>query len=275
MGVFALLSRTGSVRCCFMSPVSPMWRNRIRADSLFTSGRNIMTSWLIMMVRMLLLCNIAVCSCGFLLFHRGRHLSRPLMWPMTHLCLHCKNNVVIHSPDHLQMWPKWSQICPQWIYGAFTPLLKAVHLGSERAACKREIICRFQKTTESKLSFQYMIILNHVFFISQRFTKVGSRLCWRLEGSQVPPPQKSMDKSPSRTRGAVSMLLSGVMTSGFIPTRRASSWVSPPSLSPWMLPRSNLQENTRFLSSLHTRPSSTHLSVCLSIWIPATCYCPY
>ena len=131
------------------------------------------------------------------------------------------------------------------------------------------------ENNKSKLSFQYKMILNRVFFISQRFMKVGSRLCWHLEASQVPPLQKSMDKSPSRTQGAVSMQLSGVTTSGFTPTRRASSWVSPPSLSPWMLPRSNLQENTRFLSSLHTRPSSTHLSVCLSIWMPVTCYCPY
>lgn len=70
-----------------------------------------------------------------------------------------------------------------------------------------------------------------VFGFPQRFRMVGSLLFWQLEAIQAPPLQNSMDKSPLRTCGAVPMLQSGDTTSGFTPTRRASSWASPPSPS--------------------------------------------
>lgn len=111
-------------------------------------------------------------------------------------------------------------------------------------------------------------------FFFQRFRMVGSVLCWRPEASQVPLPLNYMDKSPSRTHGAEPTPPSGVTTSGFTPTKTATSWALPPSLSPWMWPQSNLQENTRLPSSLHTRDSSTHLSVYLSTLI-SLCFSDY
>lgn len=52
----------------------------------------------------------------------------------------------------------------------------------------------FMAHSEGKVKKVLVLVLPPDLFVHQRFTTVGSRPCWRPEGSRVPPHQSSTDK---------------------------------------------------------------------------------